>query len=589
MNIDMDVETNTYSGLEKLVYTNNSPDSLHRVFFHLYQNAFQPNSMMDVRSRRQGTIIVRRDRNGIEIADWDSRVEDRIAHLQPNEIGYENVRMVKMNGRRQKTQLHETILEVDLDRPLLPNSKATFELEWEGQVPVQIRRSGRDNPTTKVRYSMSQSYPKICEYDYEGWHPTPYIAREFYGVWGDYDVTISINRKYIIAATGYLQNPNRIGYGYEDSGSTVIRGAGEKLKWHFLAPNVHDFMWAADPDFKHVKTKQRDNLTLHVFYKPTNATETDWLNILVNASRAFPYIEKTFGPYPYKQYSFVHGGDGGMEYPMATLLLDPSAWLHELMHSWYQGMLGTNESLYPWMDEGFTNYAAARVRGFLENTPRLETNSPGDYASYYSLARSGKEEPLSTHADHYNTNYAYGNAVYAKGSVFLDQLGYIVGQNNLDKILLQYYKLWRFKHPNAQDFIGLAEKVSDMKLDWYKEYWIYTTKTIDYSIDSLWENHEATNVRIKNLGLMPMPIDVKITFRDGSSEWHYIPMSLMFGQKPWDPGQSSVKQYTEWKWTDATYTINTAMPLNQIRSVEIDPSQRMADIDRRNNKIDLKW
>src|SRR4030095_13850545 len=334
---------------------------------------------------------------------------------------------------------------------------------------------------TKVRYSMSQWYPKICEYDYEGWHPTPYVAREFYGVWGDFDVTINIDKSYLLGGTGYLQNADQIGFGYEKEGMKVPKPKTDKLTWRFIAPNVHDFMWAADPEFVHISKQVRKDLVLHLFYKVSNATAAQWEKVLVDAERALPFIEKTFGPYPWFQYSFVHGGDGGMEYPMSTLLASPGAWLHEWMHSWYQGMLATNESLYPWMDEGFTSYAESRVSAFLNNTTSFDQG--GDYSGYYSVVKSGKEEPLITHDDHYNTNYAHGN-VYSKGAVFMEQLGYIVGAPVRDRILLEYYRQWRFKHPAASDFIKIAEKQSGMKLDWYKEYWINTTRTIDYAIDS---------------------------------------------------------------------------------------------------------
>ena len=201
INVDMNVQTNRLAGKQKLEYWNNSPDTLFRVFYHLYWNAFQPNSMMDNRSRRQGTIVLRTDRNGNDIVDWDPRVRDRIQNLKPDEYGYQKILSLKMNGRPETFKVEETILEVDLDKPILPESRVIFDMEFEAQVPLQIRRSGRDNPTTKVRYSMSQWYPKMCEYDYEGWHPTPYVGREFYGVWGDYDVTISIDKKYIVAGT----------------------------------------------------------------------------------------------------------------------------------------------------------------------------------------------------------------------------------------------------------------------------------------------------------------------------------------------------------------------------------------------------
>lgn len=579
MDIDMNVETNQFAGKQKLEYWNNSPDTLTKVFYHLYFNAFQPGSMMDTRSRRQGAIQIGRG------ADWDPRVKDRIQSLKPDEIGYQKIISLKMNGRPQKFEVLETILEVQLDKLILPKSKVVFDMVFEAQVPLQVRRSGRDNPATKIRYSMSQWYPKLCEYDYDGWHPTPYVGREFYGVWGDFDVNISIDKNYILGGTGYLQNANQIGYGYEDAGAKPVRPAGNKLTWKFTAPNVHDFMWAADPEFKHVTRKVKKDLTLHLLYKASSPAAATWEKILDDAEKALPFIEKTFGPYTYKQYSFVHGGDGGMEYPMATLLASPGAWLHEWLHNWYHGVLATNESLYAWMDEGFTSYAEDRVKAFLENK-QDEFVQSGNYKGYFSLAKSNREEPLTTHADHFNTNAAYSAAAYTKGAVFLEQLGYITGAATRDKILLEYYKQWRFKHPNAADFIRISEKQSGLELDWYQEYWVNSTKTIDYAFDSLWEESGKTRIRLKRIGLMPMPVDLQLTFRDGSSEIHYIPLDLMYGVKPAE-NSISRKVYPAWKWTSESYVIESDRRLGDISAAEIDPSQRMADTERQNNRIKL--
>ncbi|RYZ27978.1 MAG: M1 family peptidase, partial [Chitinophagaceae bacterium] len=562
MNIDMNVQTNQYKGKQKIDYWNNSPDTLNKVFIHLYWNAFQPGSMMDERSRRQGTVQVQRGNN--RVPDWDARVKDRIINLKPEEIGYQKVASIKMNGREQKTKLHETILEVMLDRPILPKSQVSFDMDWEAQVPLQIRRSGRDNPSTNVRYTMTQWYPKIAEYDYEGWHPTPYVGREFYGVWGDYDVTISIDKNYILGGSGYLQNANQVGYGYEENGAKVQRPAGEKLVWKFNAPNVHDFAWAADPDFVHLSKKIRPDLTLHVLYDKGDRRVAEWDKIIPKMEKIMPFVEKKFGAYAYKQYSWIHGGDGGMEYPMLTMVSGPGdgVTVHEFLHSWFQGMLGTNESLYPWMDEGFTTFAENEALAFLNNKQGFPHES--EYNAYYGLVRSGLEEPMTTHADHYNTNAAYGTESYSKGAVFLAQLGYIVGEQVRDKIMLEYYRQWHFKHPNVNDFIRVAEKVSGVKLDWYKEYWVNSTRTIDYGIDSLWEAGSATNVRLAKIGMMPMPIDVKLTFRDGSSEWHYIPAYQMFGEKPAEANQQNRKVYDSWRWTSPNYTISTSKRLTDI-------------------------
>lgn len=612
MNIDMDVNTNRFTGKQKLEYTNNSPDVLNKVFYHLYFNAFQPGSNMDVRSQELGKILT----NGRP--DWDGRVKDRIAKLKENEIGYQKIISLKMNGVPQPFKYHETILEVNLTKPIAAKSKVVFDMEFEAQVPLQVRRSGRDNPVTGVRYSMSQWYPKLCEYDYEGWHPTIYVAREFYGVWGDYDVSINIDKTYKLGGTGVLVNANEIGWGYDTPGSELKPTTKDKRIWHFTGNNAHDFVWAADPDYKHLVRKMPNGgPTLNVIYnyKENNPkNDSSWENVANAAVIVLPFMEGKFGKYPYPQYSFIQGGDGGMEYPMATLISGPSLGtvFHEWMHSWYQMMLGTNESMYAWMDEGFATYAEDLVTKFYSHRSSLQNyqdalkanpdnknlkdlvgivpeDNADSYASYYQLVKSGLEEPLTTHADHFNTNFAYSVAAYSKGAVFMEQLGYIIGAEARDKVLLAYYDQWRFKHPNSNDLIRVAENVSGVKLDWYKEYWCNTTKTINYSIDSLWEEAGMTRIRLKRIGQMPMPIDLQLTYTDGTTEMHYIPLNLMFGEKPNENAAQRREVHEEWKWTHPTYTVELKRRLSDIKLVQIDPSKRMADVEQKNNKLELNW
>lgn len=581
MDVDMNVQTNRLTGKQRLEYWNNSPDTLKKVFYHLYWNAFQPGSMFDQRSLRQGTILIG------DSLDWDDRVKDRVSKLKPDEIGYQKVNSLRMNGVPQKMEELETILMVTLNKPIAPKQKVVFDMEFDAQVPLQIRRSGRDNPDTKVRYSMSQWYPKICAYDNAGWHPTPYVGREFYGVFGDFNVNITIDKNYILGGTGNLMNANQIGYGYEMPGTKVAASAADKLTWKFKAQNVHDFMWAADPEFVHRSKKIRNNLTLHLLYKPAKKTPKDWEEILEKAEKVFPFLEKKFGQYPYEQYSFITGGDGGMEYPMATLLSSPSAWLHELLHNWYQGVIGNDESRFPWMDEGFTTYASNLAGAWLKNN--FDSTHYTDYKNYYKLTKGNVAEPLSTHADHYNTNIAYGINAYSKGAIFVEQLGYILGEQVRDKVLLDYYKVWKFKSPTANDFIRLAENTSGTELDWYQQYWINSIHTIDYAIDSLWEEAGKTKIRLRRDGTMPMPIDFLITARDGKKYLHYIPLDLMYNSKPVEDPSIPRMVYPAWHWTNKYYVIESEVRIMDLKSAEIDPSHRMADVEQRNNKIEMKF
>jgi hypothetical protein len=589
MNVDVDVNTNLINGIQKLEYTNNSPDKLTKVYFHLYWNAFQPGSEMDVRSRELGKVLVN-DR-----PDWDQRVRDRISKLTPSEIGFQKIKSLKMNGLNQPMKVHGTILEVDLTKPISPKSKVIFDVVFEAQVPIQIRRSGRDN-AEGIRYSMSQWYPKLCEYDYEGWHTPQYVAREFYGVWGDYDVTIKIDKSYKIGATGILENANEIGWGYDKSGTPLKNIATSKRTWHFVGKNVHDFVWAADPNYEHI-IKQADGVTINVIYKKVDSLEKNWQTIAEAAVIVLPFIEKHFGKYLYPQYSFIQGGDGGMEYPMATLIKGPSLGtaFHEWMHSWYQMMMGSNENEHPWMDEGYASYAEGevyayynKVKGVGSSIKALPLNQAGAYRGYYYLQKLGLAEPMTTNSDHYNTNVAYEINAYSKGAILLEQLGYIVSDSLRDKILLKYYDLWHLKHPNPNDFFKVAQDVSGIQLGWYKEYWLNTIKTIDYSIDSLWEDSGVTKIRLRRIGQMPMPIDLELTFKDSTKELHYIPMDMMLANKP---TENSEKRFVhpEWNWTNPTYIVEFKHSLNQLIKAEIDPTKRMADVNLDNNVLKLNW
>ncbi|MEO6454602.1 MAG: M1 family aminopeptidase, partial [Ginsengibacter sp.] len=344
----------------------------------------------------------------------------------------------------------------------------------------------------------------------------------------------------------------------------------------------------ADPDYKHITRKILNGPLLHFIYKNDLTTDANWQATADTCAIIYPFMAKTFGDYPYPVYSFLQGGGGGTEYPMATLVKNYSleTAIHEWCHSWYQMMLGTNENLYGWMDEGFTDYAEARVLAWLHNKDFFE--SAQEYNLYFRMVTSRFDEPMSTPANYFSSNYAYNTNAYYKGAVFLRQLGYIVGEKKLDEILLRYYKLWRFRHPNPNDFIRVAEKVSGMQLQWYKEFMMNTTKIIDYKIDSLWEEKGISKIRLKRVGQMPMPVDLELRFKDSTKELHYIPVNLMFGEKD-EESNTQRTVHEEWQWTHPTYIVEFKRKLADLKQVEIDPSKRLADIERKNNLLQLNW
>lgn len=596
MEVSMDVNNYQYKGKQKLIYTNNSSDTLHSVYYHLFNNAFQPGSEMDMRSRTIADPDARfmtktKDTNGKEIK------ESRIAKLQPNEIGYLKISNYKQDGVSANTKEVSTILEVTLAKPILPGKSTTLTLDFEGQVPIQIRRSGRNN-SEGIELSMAQWYPKMAEFDFEGWHADPYIAREFHGVWGDFDVKITIDKNYLLGGSGYLENKNEIGFGYEENDKIVKKDPKTKtLTWHFIAPNVHDFTWAADKNYLHDIVKGPNNVDLHFLYKNNPKIIENWKSLQPIMITVMDFYNKTIGDYPYKQYSFIQGGDGGMEYAMCTLMLGNGTinglvgtGVHELGHSWFQHVLGFNESKHPWMDEGFTSYIEDLAMNEI-SVKKAENPFESSYKTYVKLVESGKEQPLSTHGDRYDENRSYSIASYVKGELFLSQLEYIIGTENTRKTLKRFYNEFKFKHPTPNDIKRTAERVSGAFLDWYLTDWTQTLNTIDYGIknvESATDDVQRTGISLERIGRIPMPIDILVEYTDGTKESFYIPLRMMSFEKENPTPGIKRTVLSDWTWANPNYFFEVTKAKTSIKKITIDPSGLMADVKKDNNVYEVK-
>jgi len=565
MKINMDVSKHQFKGSQHLVYYNNSPDTLKKVYYHLFYNAFQPGSMMDIRNRN--------------LPDPDRNLNESIKNLKPDEIGYEKILIMTQNGKKAKFKIMETILEVNLNTPLVPGDSTELDMIFEVQVPKLCRRAGRNSPQG-IDYSMAQWYPKLAEYDHMGWHADQYIGREFYGVWGDFDIVIDIDKRYKIAAGGNLIDKETLN--------------NDMIRYHYKAQNVHDFVWAADRDYTGYSLNTKSGTVFHFYYQNTAQRDSIWHLAGTVIARAFEFMNKRYGKYQYDTYSFIEGGDGGMEYPLATLITGNRSvnslvgiWSHEFMHSWYQMMLATNESMYPWMDEGFTSFATIEVLDYLNDMGLIDRSFPGfpfenDYNNWNNYLLSPYREPLSTHSDHYNTNYAYWANAYTGGEVFLKQLEYIMGKQAFDQGLLDYFDKWKFKHPSPVDFIRIMEKASGLELDWYLEYFIYAIKYPDYAVDTILIEDEGRSViKLINKGDFPMPVDIEIVFKDGTKKMYHIPMDMTLGAKIGD--YYSYDILPVWYWVNPRYEFSIDEDTENIDKIIIDPSKRMADINRENN------
>jgi hypothetical protein len=556
IDVKLDHNSHQFEGNQTVTYTNNSPDELTKVFFHLYFNAFQPGSSMDVRSR--------------SISDPDPRIGARIAELNESEIGFHKMNSITQDGKDVDFVIEGTVMTVTLNGPISPGKSTEFELKYSSQIPVQVRRSGRNN-VEGIDYTMTQWYPKLAEYDKDGWHTDPYVSREFHGVFSSYKVSVELDDSYVIGGTGKLDK--------KDTGSKP--GTTE---WQFSADNVHDFAWAADPDFVVSSVKVSDGPKLFFYHLNDSAINDKWNRLEPKTIELFEIMNAKFGKYPYSQFSVIQGGDGGMEYPMCTMISGTGSFgglvsvtVHEAIHNWYYGVIATNELKYPWMDEGFTTYAQNFVLDSLRKKHSYNPHSRS-YSGYVSYVTQNNEEPLTTHADHYWHNKGYGNAAYSKGCIFLNQLRYIIGDESFDTAILEYYDLWKFKHPTPLDFKRVLERNSGIELDWYFETWLGTTNQIDYAITGVVPDGNKTLVKLEKLGEMSMPLEVLVETKS-KKLLYYIPVERMRG------GLNANNRTTEtpWPWVYSNYNLKIDFAIKDIIAITIDPNLMMADIDRSQN------
>jgi len=568
MDIAMDVDRHQMQGTQRLTYVNNSPDTLHHVYYHLYFNAFNPNSMMAERNR--------------ELPDPDGRIVPRIFELGPDEIGYHEIDALTQDGEAVSFEITDTVVRVTLAEPILPGDSAVFDMQFHSQVPLQTRRSGRDS-REGIDFSMTQWYPKMAAYDSRGWHAVPYVGREFYAPFGTFDVNITLPANYVIGSTGVLQNPDEIGHGYEtDPNTTYTYDPATTKTWRFRAENVHDFAWAADPDYIHEQIQGDNGTVYHLLYQPDVAESWQQMDELTPA--VIQALSDVGGPYPWPQFTVAQGGDGGMEYPMITLITgrrSPGSVLgvtaHEAAHMWYYGVLGFNETDYAWMDEGFATYSSGRAMAQVLGRPT--PSFQGSAFSIVNLQKFGLIDRLSTPADWFETNAAYGTTAYSGGAMIADMLGYVMSDEVRDRWLHELFRRFQFKHPNPADLEKVAEDVSGLQLDWFFEEFTNTTRPLDYAVGDVDSQAGATTITLHRKAPNVVPIDLLLTLADGSMQWVNIPLGEMQGHKP-VPENWIVAG--PWLWTFPEYTLTLDLPQRVVKA-EIDPLNRTPDVNRLNN------
>ena len=564
----LDPAKNELRGRETIHYVNHSPDTLPYLWLFVEQNLCEPNSVTNQLNQPPLVFL------GTSF-DFSCQGFNSAPRLESMTIG----------GREVKRTRFGTTLRVDLATPLASGAALDIDVVWHFNVPAQGGgRMGHDGPL----YEMAQWYPRLAVYDdVKAWNHEPYIgAGEFYLEYGDFDVTLTVPNEDIVTATGELQNPEQVltaaqrqrlaAARHSDTAIAIIRGdeAGNVPKtrpataqsWHFTAHSVRDFAFAAGPGMRW-DASGYNGILIEDLYRPK---ADKWPEVNRMGREAIKYYSEQWFKYPYSHATTVEGPVEGMEYPMLTFTpnsptREDQQWViaHEFGHEWFPMVVGSNERLYPWMDEGFNTFIdLANAAKYFAGSAYGDTIEVHPLHLYAEHAVPGNEQPLIEKPVEVRDLFWGG---YQKPALMMQMLRYeVLGKDRFDAAFREYIRAWAFKHPTPSDFFRLMRDQSGMELDWFWRDWIFTTARLDQAVDSVSRGTDGvSSIHLHNRGSMVMPAELAITFEDGTATTVKLPVEM------WNLGDHFA------------YRVTGTKP---VRSVEIDPRHALPDINRTNNR-----
>lgn len=602
---DVDEQTNIISGDLTLTYYNNAPDTLQFVYFHLYQNAFQPGSYLDNLNRNNQYPVkygrYESEKLGTTIQKLEVLGTDHNEEAYKPELLYDN-----------------TILRVNLKHALLPGKEMRFHIVFKtyfdnGNVR---RRMKLFNASGYKHFDGVHWYPRISVYDRKfGWDTNQHLGKEFYGDFGTFDAELTFANNYIVEATGELMNREEVlpdtlrkkldisnfaSKPLNSAPSVVIAPDGSRKTWKFHAINVHDFAWTADPTYRIGETTW-NGIKCYAFAQEPVAAR--WQNAAAYTAKIIAINARDFGPYAWPKVTVADARDG-MEYPMLTLDggIDPGyrgVLAHEVSHMWFFGMVGNNETYRAMLDEGFTQFLTSWTLTGIEGDTidnskyykwykrkfvlpvqqRYETA----YANYLREAIKGEDGFINTHSDMFGGALGHGGGysqVYRKTATMLYNLQYVLGDELFLAAMKNYFSQWAFCHPYPEDFRNSFISFTHADLNWFFDQWMETDKAIDYKISCVKKTkvQDQYNITFKRTGRMQMPLDFTVNGRDGKQYDFYIP-NTWFRKKT---DAVVLPSWEGWDKLNPTYTATVTVP-GGIRKVMIDKTFRLADINMVNN------
>jgi hypothetical protein len=563
----VNTETHVLMGRETITYRNNSPDALPFIWLKLDANRCDPSSIASILDVPPLPFFG-------DVFDLGCRGGSGMT-----------LERVATHGRPLAYEVYGTIARVDLPEPLASGGTFRLETSWHWTIPEYgYARTDREG----TLYQVAQWYPRVAVYDdMHGWNVEPFLGPgEFYQEYGDFRVALTLPDNFVATATGMIDNPGevlssaqreRLVRAWQSDEAIPVITEAEALEgrereatgtktWRFTADNVRDFAFAMAPDFRW-DASTWNGILIQTFYRPEaelweEANRMSWVTIR--------HFSERLAPYPWPHATTIEGPNGGMEYPMLTFVPTSTTredlyWVltHEFGHEWYPMLVNSNERLHPWMDEGFNSFIdIASVEEYFAGEAYADTIDMQPLHLYYEHAIPGREQAVALPPGEQVDLFW---AAYFKPALMMHLLRMeVLGPERFDRAFSEYTKAWSFKHPYPADFFRFMEDAAGANLDWFWRGWIYTTARLDQSVERVTMNVESgeTQVHLRSRGEMLMPMELSLTFEDGSSEVVRLPVQM------WKLGPDYVYR----------------LPDNRrLTGVEIDPRGVFPDDDRGNN------
>jgi len=571
----LDTTSKTLTGSLRLKYTNNSPDTLRFIWMQMEQNAFKDKSLNSFIFPQESRFGAR----GFEGGD----VVDKFDQL----LGAKRVSV--------KQRANGTVMKVDLAEPLAPGKAATFDIAWHFLIPEHgADRMGRDG----MLYELAQWYPKVNVYDdLRGWNTEPYLGQgEFYLEYGNFTVEITVPAGYIVASTGTLTNPtavltptqiSRLAQASKSatpvhivtldeirSGAARPKTASATLTWKYSAKNVRDVAWAATPEYIW-DASSWNGILAQAYYRPS-AVEP-WKDAADMTRQSIEEYSTRWFQYPWPQMSAVEGPISGMEYPMLIMEAKSddkydlyNVITHEAGHNWFPMLVGSNERVYMWQDEGFNTFinTFSEAKRYPEKGDQMQ-RALGERSLVEQVQKANVDGPIDVAPDRIDPRML-GVTAYVKPSVGLQLLRQeIMGPEAFDDAFRTYIQRWAYKHPTPADFYRTMEDVGGKRLDWFWREWFQENVKFDQAIDTVVVQPAPTGGQVitvvyGNRARGVLPIHARFTYSDGSVDSYDYPAEV-------------------WSTNTTHYMRRYNVSGKTLTRIELDPDNRLVDIDRTNN------